>query len=238
MQTNELTTLIVPGVLWTLGLMSVLTWGLLAVKLLQFYRVRMQNTRFQRRFWQAGSLEEGESLSERQPGPMAAVATAGFAVLTGRDISPDNRDLAHKINRSDRLERSLRREIQRQRRALESGLAVLASIGSTAPFIGLFGTVWGIMDALVQIGETGQAGLDTVAGPIGHALIATGFGIAVAVPAVLIYNYFVRQLKLSASLMDEFADDFYSLAQQSGFAGWTARRTAVAAPAGPVRAAG
>ncbi|PPS32835.1 MULTISPECIES: MotA/TolQ/ExbB proton channel family protein, partial [Pseudomonas syringae group] len=84
--------------------------------------------------------------------------------------------------------------------------------------IGLFGTVWGIMEALQSIGVTGSASLEAVAGPIGHALVATGVGIAVAVPAVLIYNFFLRRLKLAVADMDDFAHDFDALAQRSAFA--------------------
>lgn len=105
----------------------------------------------------------------------------------------------------------------RERRSLETGLAVVASIGSTSPFIGLFGTVWGIMEALKGISAAGSASLETVAGPIGAALVATGVGIAVAVPAVLVYNYFLRRLKLTAADLDDFAHDFYSLAQKNSF---------------------
>ncbi|RKR04501.1 outer membrane transport energization protein ExbB [Kushneria sinocarnis] len=217
MMNSSITPMIVPAVLWTLIAFSVVTWAVLLIKGLQFARNRTENKRFRKAFWEARSLEEGESVAEQRPGTMASIARAGFAVITGSDISPDNRELAQRINRSDRLERSLRQQIQRERRSLEGGLAILASIGSTSPFIGLFGTVWGIMEALVTIGETGEAGLDTVAGPIGHALIATGVGIAVAVPAVLVYNYFTRRLKLNVSLMDDFAHDFYSLAQQNEF---------------------
>ncbi len=94
---------------------------------------------------------------------------------------------------------------------------MVASIGSTSPFIGLFGTVWGIMEALKGISAAGSASLETVAGPIGAALVATGVGIAVAVPAVLVYNYFLRRLKLTAADLDDFAHDFYSLAQKSAF---------------------
>lgn len=217
MESNDITALIVPGVLWTLIVFSVATWAILLIKGLQFARNRVENKRFQKAFWEAKSMEEGESISEKRPGTMASISRAGFDVITGRDIAPRNQDLAQKINRSDRLERTLRQQIQRERRSLEGGLAILASIGSTSPFIGLFGTVWGIMEALMTIGETGEAGLDTVAGPIGHALIATGVGIAAAVPAVLVYNYFTRRLKLNVSLMDDFAHDFYSLAQQHAF---------------------
>ncbi|WP_110686160.1 MotA/TolQ/ExbB proton channel family protein [Salinicola aestuarinus] len=233
LESNEITALIVPGVLWTLIFFSVLTWAVLLIKGLQFARNRTENKRFQKQFWEARSMEEGESISDNRPGTMAAIARAGFAVVTGRDIAPSNQELAQKINLSDRLERSLRQQIQRERRSLEGGLAILASIGSTSPFIGLFGTVWGIMEALMTIGETGEAGLDTVAGPIGHALIATGVGIAVAVPAVLVYNYFTRRLKLNVSLMDDFAHDFYSLAQQSAFKTQTTTPATTTTPSNP-----
>ncbi len=145
----------------------------------------------------------------------SSYSQAGFAATQVQDNGQP--DLAQSINHQDRLERALRQQIQRERRSLESGLAVLASIGSTSPFIGLFGTVWGIMEALKGISAAGSASLETVAGPIGSALIATGVGIAVAVPAVLVYNYFLRRLKLTAADLDDFAHDFYSLAQKSAF---------------------
>ena len=217
MADSSLSSLVVPIVLYVLYALSVVTWGMLVIKLVQFARSRMRDNAFQKAFWSAESLEQGETISEKHSGPIANIAHTGFGVITGRDIAPGNRDLAHSINRSDRLERALRQQIQRERRSLESGLAVLASFGSTSPFIGLFGTVVGIMNALVAIGQTGQAGLDTVAGPIGHALTATALGIAVAVPAVWIYNYLTRRVKAGVHHMEEFAHDYYSLAQQSAF---------------------
>jgi biopolymer transport protein ExbB len=94
---------------------------------------------------------------------------------------------------------------------------ILASIGSTAPFVGLFGTVWGIMHALTEISKAGSASLDVVAGPIGEALIATAIGIAAAIPAVLAYNYFLRQTKLFQTELENFATDFLHLALRTGF---------------------
>ncbi len=110
--------------------------------------------------------------------------------------------------RRDLLEQELRRQIQREKRRVESGLAILASIGTTSPFVGLFGTVIGIIHALGRISSLGSASLDVVAGPIGEALIATGFGIAVAVPAVLAYNVFIRRLKGLAADLEDFANTF------------------------------
>lgn len=210
--------LIVPGVLWGLVLFSVATWAIFMVKLAQSMKARRQNKHFLKAFWGAPDLLTAAEHASQYPGPMARIANRGFLAMAPDETPRKTLQLAQSIDRGNRVERNLRQQILKERRALEAGLAVLASIGSTSPFIGLFGTVWGIMDALTMIGVTGNAGLDTVAGPIGHALIATGVGIAVAVPAVLIYNFFLRRLKLAGAHMDDFAHDFDSLAQRSDFA--------------------
>ncbi|MBK4991605.1 MULTISPECIES: MotA/TolQ/ExbB proton channel family protein [unclassified Pseudomonas] len=203
------------AVIWLLVGFSVVTWGLALVKTLQFVRLKNQDKRFHQQFWAASSLDSAAELSHELPGPAARVAQSGYAAIAVGDAQAS--DLSHAINHQDRLERALRQQIVRERRSLETGLAVVASIGSTSPFIGLFGTVWGIMEALKGISAAGSASLETVAGPIGAALVATGVGIAVAVPAVLVYNYFLRRLKLTAADLDDFAHDFYSLAQKSAF---------------------
>ncbi|MBH3408019.1 MotA/TolQ/ExbB proton channel family protein [Pseudomonas glycinae] len=204
------------AVIWLLVVFSVATWGLALLKALQFGRLNAQDRKFHKRFWAASSLDSAAELSETQPGAAARVAQAGYAAIQVGE-APQANDLSQAINHQDRLERALRQQIVRERRSLETGLAVVASIGSTSPFIGLFGTVWGIMEALKGISAAGSASLETVAGPIGAALVATGVGIAVAVPAVLVYNYFLRRLKLTAADLDDFAHDFYSLAQKSSF---------------------
>ncbi|KIY40224.1 biopolymer transporter ExbB [Pseudomonas sp. 10-1B] len=203
------------AVIWLLVGFSVVTWGLALVKVVQFVRLKNQDKRFHQQFWAASSLDSAAEPSHELPGPAARVAQAGYAAIAVGDNQAN--DLSHAINHQDRLERALRQQIVRERRSLETGLAVVASIGSTSPFIGLFGTVWGIMEALKGISAAGSASLETVAGPIGAALVATGVGIAVAVPAVLVYNYFLRRLKLTAADLDDFAHDFYSLAQKSAF---------------------
>ncbi|WDY58257.1 MotA/TolQ/ExbB proton channel family protein [Pseudomonas sp. PSKL.D1] len=203
------------AVIWLLVGFSVVTWGLALVKVTQFVRLKNQDKRFHQQFWAASSLDSAAEISHDLPGPAARVAQSGYAAIAVGDTQAN--DLSHAINHQDRLERALRQQIVRERRSLETGLAVVASIGSTSPFIGLFGTVWGIMEALKGISAAGSASLETVAGPIGAALVATGVGIAVAVPAVLVYNYFLRRLKLTAADLDDFAHDFYSLAQKSAF---------------------
>lgn len=203
------------AVIWLLILFSVVTWALALIKTVQFGRLKALDQKFKKLFWSATNLPDAIELGEAQPGSTARVAQAGFkAIQIGED---GHHDLSQAINHQDRLERALRQQIQRERRSLETGLAVLASIGSTSPFIGLFGTVWGIMTALQGISAAGSASLETVAGPIGAALVATGVGIAVAVPAVLVYNYFLRRLKLTAADLDDFAHDLYSLVQKTAF---------------------
>ncbi|QKS85849.1 MotA/TolQ/ExbB proton channel family protein [Pseudomonas bijieensis] len=204
------------AVIWPLILFSVTTWGLALLKGVQFTRLKTQDRKFHKRFWTASSLDSAAELAQSQPGAAARVALAGYAAIQVPE-GLQATDLSQSINHQDRLERALRQQIVRERRSLESGLAILASIGSTSPFIGLFGTVWGIMSALKGISAAGSASLETVAGPIGAALVATGVGIAVAVPAVLVYNYFLRRLKLTAADLDDFAHDFYSLAQKNAF---------------------
>jgi biopolymer transport protein ExbB len=108
------------------------------------------------------------------------------------------------------LARAIRRAITRESAALEAGLSVLASVGSTAPFVGLFGTVWGIYHALIGIGMSGSATLDAVAGPVGEALIMTAAGLAVAIPAVLAYNAFTRGNRVVLAELDGFAHDLHA----------------------------
>ncbi len=200
--------------IWLLAGLSVVTWALALIKGWQFSRLNREDNEFLQRFWGAKNLEEGGRAAAEAPGSAARLAVATLnAVEDGRNGS----ELARSINREDRLERALRQQVQRERRELESSLAVLATIGSTSPFIGLFGTVWGIMEALKGISIAGSASLETVAGPIGTALVATGVGIAVAVPAVVVYNYFLRRVKVKTAELDDFAHDLYSLAQEDGF---------------------
>jgi len=207
------TALIHNGTLWLLGLFSIATWLLVLIKGIQQSRVRAANKRFTKAFWGAADLNAAVAVEEGE-GPASRLAKVGFGALREADVVTD---LEHSGDRQDVLERYLRQQLQRERQALESGLAILASVGSTAPFVGLFGTVWGIMHALHDIGQRGSASLDVVAGPIGDALVATGIGIAVAVPAVLAYNYFIRRLKLIGADLEDFATELVNLAQRSQF---------------------
>jgi biopolymer transport protein ExbB len=210
------TELIVPAALWTLVAFSVATWSIILIKAVQHVRLGRHNRQFTQSFWHAPNLQAAADLALAQQGPSARLSAAGLQVL--RDDAVDiGADLEHTGERQDLLERALRQQIHKERRRLESGLAVLASIGSTSPFVGLFGTVWGIMHALTDISKAGSASLEVVAGPIGEALVATGVGIAVAVPAVLAYNFFLRRLKITHADLDELGADLISLSRKSGF---------------------
>lgn len=200
---------IVEGALWALLAFSLLTWTVIIAKALQYISVNHHDKRFAECFWQAATLSE---VSQRiiPQAPLAKIARAGFQALTERSSSLVT--LGNAGNGERQLERYLRQQLQAERRSLESGLSMLASIGSTAPFVGLFGTVIGIMRALQDIGDSGSVSFDVVAGPIGEALLATGIGIAVAVPAVLAYNFFLRRSKQIALRLEDFASDFLAIA--------------------------
>ncbi len=195
--------------LWLLASFSLASWTIILVKTWLFLRAGRQNRRFARGFWQAGDLDIAQRLAAQGRGMLAAVSRRGFAALQ----SPADEGVL--LLRTDHgqmlLERALRDEVQHQQRRLDGGLMLLASVGSTAPFVGLFGTVWGIMLALEGISASGSAALDVVAGPIGEALIATAVGIATAVPAVLAYNHGLRQSRRLGIELENFAADFVEL---------------------------
>jgi len=205
--------------LWTLGAFSVATWALIVLKGVQLVRSGGANRRFGKQFWSAPNLQAAADLSSDKVSGSSAlgrIAIAGFGALNTAPHHEEH-DLQHSWDRHEQLQRNLAQQLKRERRTLDAGLAVLASIGSTAPFVGLFGTVWGIMSAMHDISKNGNASIDVVAGPIGEALIATGIGIAVAIPAVLAYNFFLRRLKSALGGYEDFAHDFLNLAQRATF---------------------
>jgi biopolymer transport protein ExbB len=200
---------IIHSVLVILIFLSVVTWSIAIVKIKQFKRSALACHTFQEDFWNAKTWEEGLKLVNGNQSELAKVAQVGFTEYQEYQKNPDGLKYAGEIH--EILERPMRQELQKILRIQEKGLAELASIGSTAPFIGLFGTVWGIMVALQEISASGQASIDIVAGPIGEALIATAIGIAAALPAVFFYNYFIRRLKVWVTEIDTFTDAFLRL---------------------------
>lgn len=203
---------IINAVLIVLIALSIFTWTIAVVKMKQFKRLTINNQSFQDQFWATKSWEEGISVVQDNSSELARIAHVGILEYKEYQQSPDALKYSGDIH--DILERPMRQEIQKILRIQEKGLAELASIGSTAPFIGLFGTVWGIMVALQEISASGQASIDVVAGPIGEALIATAIGIAAAMPAVLFYNYFLRKMKVWITEVDGFSEAFLRLASK------------------------
>jgi biopolymer transport protein ExbB len=160
-------------------------------------------------FWHSPDLASGlEKLGDDKANPFR------YLVLEGREATAHHRKtsahLHDTLDISDWVTRCMRNGISEFTARLQSGLAILASVGSTAPFIGLFGTVWGIYHALVAIGLSGQSSIDKVAGPIGEALIMTALGLAVAIPAVLGYNALVRGNKSILNSLNSFAHDMHA----------------------------
>jgi biopolymer transport protein ExbB len=212
MQLFSSDSIVVGATLLVLLLCSVFTWSIVLYKLLQRSRNGKLNKAFAQQFWDSPDWKSAEKMSEQHEGQLASLARTAFTAL--KEMTSGKTDLKHAGEPQDLMENALRQQIRNLQRKGESGLAELAGIGSTSPFIGLFGTVWGIMHALQEIGKTGSASLDVVAGPIGEALIATAFGIAAALPAVLAYNYFLRRLRLNLTDFENFADDFARLARK------------------------
>jgi len=214
---HEITSaLIVDATLWILIGFSVVTWALILIKGIQHLRIAHHNRVYGKKFWGAQDFQAAAAL-EGNKGPAARVADIGFTTLIEADGGTTTHDLEHTGDRQELLDRRLRQQMQKERGALESGLAILATIGSISPFVGLFGTVWGIMGALTSISKSGSASLEVVAGPIGEALVATAVGIAVAVPAVIGYNFFIRRNKVIWAFLDDFAIDFVHLALKTSF---------------------
>ena len=201
---------IVHLVLAILIALSIATWSIAILKIKQLKKVALDTAAFTESFWGAKDWQAGESVASQHQGDVAVLAQLGFKEFNEYINNPGSLKFAGDVH--EVLDRPMRQEIQRILRRHERGLAELASIGSTAPFIGLFGTVWGIMSAMQTISATGQASIDVVAGPIGEALIATAIGIAAALPAVLFYNYFLRKMKIWVTELDSFTEDFLRLA--------------------------
>ena len=196
------------GVLLILLTMSVASWYLIVLKTVRGRQLRRQVREFLDSFWSAASIDVvAAQLLQRTPDdPFARVAVQGIEASRHYRKS----ELVDAGGQGEFLTRAIRRAITRETSALESGLTVLASVGSTAPFVGLFGTVWGIYHALIGIGMSGGASLDAVAGPVGEALIMTAAGLAVAIPAVLAYNALTRGNRVVLAELDGFAHDLHA----------------------------
>jgi len=206
------TDLLGKGVLAVLFALSVASWYLILTKTTANVLARRRADVFLARFWKAESLKDVQVALEQRPADNAFAALAAQALNTLGDSERNGpQRLAIVGEPGELVTRVLRNGIDQEAARVESGLTVLASAGSAAPYIGLFGTVWAIYHALVNIGLSGQGTLDKVAGPVGEALLMTAFGLAVAIPAVLAYNLFTRRNRTWLARLDAFAHDLYVL---------------------------
>jgi biopolymer transport protein ExbB len=192
-----------------LVIMSASSWYVLFVKLFEQQKIIREGRRARSAFWQAGTLRDGAQKLEKN-GAYRQIVDDGIMALEQHD------KLTDPIDQHDWMLNSLARTQGAIASQLSNGLALLATVGSTAPFVGLFGTVIGIYRALIKIGAAGQASIDTVAGPVGESLIMTALGLAVAVPAVLSYNWLMRRNKSIIEELARFANDLHGYMVSGG----------------------
>jgi biopolymer transport protein ExbB len=190
----------------TLGIlviMSMGTWYIIITKLYEQARMGHQARAADKTFWTAPSVQKGAT-ALKEGSPFRFIAESGL------EATSKHEGLLGNVDMNTWVSMSIQRAIDNIQSRTQDGLAFLATVGSTAPFVGLFGTVWGILNALVSIGVSGQASIDKVAGPVGEALIMTALGLAVAVPAVMGYNWLLRRNKTISESLRNFASDLHA----------------------------
>lgn len=209
-----------------LVVMSLLSWYYIIFNLLKNSQIRSRMNKVIDAFWHTPSPQDAIRAMEAQPGsePFSKIAL-DCAQAAAHHQKAEGGAMAQTLSRSEFVDRALRQAVARESMRLETGLTLLATVGSAAPFVGLLGTVWGIYHALIRIGASGQADIGAVAGPVGEALIMTALGLGTAIPAVFAYNFFVRMNRVTYAKFDEFAHDLHD------FFATGARVGDVAAPA-------
>jgi biopolymer transport protein TolQ len=217
------TGLVVKLVLLILLVFSVISWAIIFDKFRQVHRANRESERFLDFFWKTKRFDAISAQLDRfASSPIAVLFNEGYSELTKLAQKGDEKEDPHVISTElggiDNIARALRRATTSEITRLEKYLTFLATTGSTAPFIGLFGTVWGIMTAFKGIGETGSASLAVVAPGIAEALIATAIGLVAAIPAVIGYNHFQHKIKVLIAGMDSFSTEFLNIVQRK-FAG-------------------
>jgi biopolymer transport protein ExbB len=196
--------IVAKGTLLILVLMSMGSWYVIITKFFEQSKAAKFAKAAQDSFWSAASLRQGaDGLAEDSP--------FRFIAEKGLESANKHTGLLGAVDFNTWSSQSIQRAIGNVQSRMQDGLAVLATVGSTSPFVGLFGTVWGIYNALVKIGMSGQASIDKVAGPVGESLIMTAIGLAVAVPAVLGYNWLVRRNKAIMEDVNAFGSDLHSV---------------------------
>lgn len=211
--------LIVQLVIVLLVGLSVVCWGIGWMKYKQLNQIQKENEKFSQKFWKASSLDTlYEELNEFSGSSMARVFKSAYLEMKKlADLHSGGPEGKTKLTGVDNLERALRKTIENELSNMESRLTVLATTGSTGPFIGLFGTVWGIMGSFHKIGQTGSASLAVVAPGISEALITTAIGLAAAIPAVVLYNNFVAKIRKEEIALNNFSTDFLNIVKRNFF---------------------
>jgi biopolymer transport protein ExbB len=194
----------------TLCIMSISSIYFVVANFLRNGMIRARMEKVIHTFWDTPSAQDAVRFLEDQPKgePFSKIALDCASAAAHHQRNEGSR-LVEALNRSEFIDRALRQAVARESLRLEGGMTVLATVGSSAPFVGLLGTVWGIYHALIKIAASGNASMEAVAGPVGEALIMTAFGLFVAIPAVLAYNFFVRQNRVIYARFDEFAHDLH-----------------------------
>ena len=214
------TGLVVKLVLIILIFFSVVSWAIIFYKLLQVHRANNESERFLEFFWKTKRFDAVNAQLDRFTNtPLSVLFNEGYAELKRVVEKGDQREehdaMSTELGGIENIARALRRATTSEITRLEKYVTFLATTGSTAPFIGLFGTVWGIMNAFKGIGETGSASLAVVAPGIAEALIATAIGLVAAIPAVMGYNHFQHKIKVLIASMDNFSTEFLNIVQRT-----------------------
>lgn len=197
--------------------LSVVCWAVGLTKYKQFKTIETANENFIDKFYKANSLDGlYEEFEQYAKSPVGRVFKAGYIEMQ-KLAGKGNPDAKIQLSGADNLERALRKSIDIEVSTMESRLTLLATTGSTGPFIGLFGTVWGIMGSFHKIGQTGSASLAVVAPGISEALVATAIGLAAAIPAVVLYNHFISKIKKQEIELNNFGTDFLNIAKRNFF---------------------
>jgi len=201
--------------------LSIFCWAVGYQKYQQFRKLGNANELFLNQFWKTTSLDElNEDMDDFRDSGLARVFRAGYLELQKLADSSKQKDQpAFQLSGAENLERTMRKAVDLEIAALESRLTLLATTGSTGPFIGLFGTVWGIMGSFHKIGAMGSASLAVVAPGISEALIATAIGLAAAIPAVVLYNNFVARIRKEEVALNTFSTDFLNIVRRNFFQG-------------------
>lgn len=199
--------------------LSIFCWGIGWIKFRQFAQLKRGNESFSTRFWKASSLDTlYEEIEDFPDSSMARVFKMAYLEMKKlADSSSGDKDQRPRLTGLDNLERAIRKATENEISEMESRLTVLATTGSTGPFIGLFGTVWGIMGSFHKIGQTGSASLAVVAPGISEALIATAIGLAAAIPAVVLYNQFIAKIRREEIALNNFSADFLNIVKRNFF---------------------